>query len=112
VDVHFLLFDEIEQKVERAFVDGDVDAIGGGRFGVVSHLLSVVSFGEERSAIRNRLYMEAGTGRALRPDRTTKRKRLNTEVAEGPQRERKVGGNGGTRKKRKAYTEFAEKKKA
>jgi hypothetical protein len=56
--------------------------------------------------------MEAGTGRALRPDRTTKRKRLNTEVAEGPQRERKVGGNGGTRKKRKAYTEFAEKKKA
>ncbi len=24
VDVHFLLFDEVEQEVERTFVDGDV----------------------------------------------------------------------------------------
>ena len=51
VDVHFLLFDEVEQEVERTFVDGDVDAVGSGRFGVVSHQLSVNSFGEERPAI-------------------------------------------------------------
>src|SRR5208337_1393669 len=36
VDVHFLLFDEIEQEVERTFIDGDVDAVGGGHGAVIS----------------------------------------------------------------------------
>ena len=44
VDVHFLLFDEVEQEVERPFVHGDGDFVGGGHWSVISHKLSVLSF--------------------------------------------------------------------
>ena len=35
VNVHFLLFDEVEQEVERTFEEGDVDFVGRGHGGIV-----------------------------------------------------------------------------
>jgi hypothetical protein len=35
VDVHFLLFDEVEQEVEGTFVHGDGDFVGRGHVGIV-----------------------------------------------------------------------------
>jgi hypothetical protein len=36
VDVHFLLFDEVEQEVERTFVHRDSDFVGRGHWSVIS----------------------------------------------------------------------------
>jgi hypothetical protein len=43
VDVHFLLFDEIEQEVEGTLEDGNLDFVGRGHFSVVSYKFSVIS---------------------------------------------------------------------
>jgi hypothetical protein len=45
VNVHFLLFDEIEQEVERTFEDGDGDFVGRGHWelSVISSKLAVIS---------------------------------------------------------------------
>ena len=32
VDIHFLLLDEIEQEIERALEEGDVDFVGRGHW--------------------------------------------------------------------------------
>src|SRR5208337_4637820 len=50
VDAHFLLFDEVEQEVERTFVDGDVDAVGRGHLTVSSNQFSVIS---RKSSVEN-----------------------------------------------------------
>ena len=50
VNVHFLLFDEVEQEVERAFVHGDGDFVGRGHWSVISHKLSVLSKAQKRIA--------------------------------------------------------------
>jgi hypothetical protein len=50
VDVHFLLFDEVEQEVERTFVHGDGDFVGGGHWSVISYQFSVLSKAQKRIA--------------------------------------------------------------
>ena len=43
VDVHFLLFDEVEQEVEGAFEERDVDFVGRGHVGIVYSSQSTVN---------------------------------------------------------------------
>jgi hypothetical protein len=50
VDVHFLLFDEVEQEVEGTFVHGDGDFVGRGHWSVISYKLSVLSKAQKRIA--------------------------------------------------------------